>query len=203
MFVPFGIIEITIISATLHDCQTDQVPSVQDDMIVQRKDVEFHVYSYRALPVLPSLPFPSFPGDRWGGVVAPRCAKLSPTLHGFPLCSSLSSSLATAKQRHHHQQQRRHHDSTLGSLGSHSAFHVLERCSKGTRWGFIIADLPTLLRCHSLGSHMPRWGATCHMLGVQRVRCGANTAWVSSSLGVLLLRCGCHAGRRGTRWGMT
>ena len=134
---------------------------------------------------------------------APRCAKLSPTLHGFPLCSSLSSSLATAKQRHHHQQQRRHHDSTLGSLGSHSAFHVLERCSKGTRWGFIIADLPTLLRCHSLGSHMPRWGATCHMLGVQRVRCGANTAWVSSSLGVLSLRCGCHAGRKGTRWGMT
>ena len=63
------IIEITIISATLHDCQTDQVPSVQDDMIVQRKDVEFHVYSYCALPVLPSLPFPSFPGDRWGGVV--------------------------------------------------------------------------------------------------------------------------------------
>ena len=36
-------IEITVISAPLHDCQTDQVPSVQDDMIVQRKDLEFHV----------------------------------------------------------------------------------------------------------------------------------------------------------------
>ena len=92
------IIEITIISATLHDCQTDQVPSVQDDMIVQRKDVEFHVYSHRALPVLPPLPFPSFPGDRWGGVVVLVVgAAGSPTLHGFPLCSSLSSSLATAK----------------------------------------------------------------------------------------------------------
>ena len=152
---------------------------------------------------IPNVPFPSHPPSfpflpwgqvGWGGGAdggscrEPNIARVSIMLVTIVIVSN------GKKQHHHRQQQRRHRDSTLGSLGSHSAFHVLERCSKGTRWGFIIADLPTLLRCHSLGSHM---------LGFQRVRCGANTAWVSSSLGAPLLGCGCHAGRRGTRWGMT